>query len=322
MKKFCVAVIFVLILISCSICFADADQINLPCGYVPNVQFAPLYVGLEKGFFAEENIDLALDHSMETDVVALVGAGRVPFGICSGEQVLLGREQGLPLVYITNWYQNYPVGIVALKESGIETMEDLKGKRVGIPMLSGASYIGLEAMLGLSGMKDSDLKLESVGYAQAELLVTGRIDAAVVYTINEPVQLKHLGYETVLFSAADMTKMVGNGMITNEAMIAENPDLVGRMVRAFVKSIRWTSENPEEAYEICKLYVDGLADAEDPELQMKVLLATVDYFDDGPLGFGFSDPEAWENMVTVLKNTGMISGSTDVSKVFTNNFVQ
>ena len=315
-------VVIIVLLAAAAVCSAEPDQVTLPCGYVPNVQFAPLYVGLEKGFFAEENIDLALDHSMETDVVALVGAGRVPFGICSGEQVLLGREQGLPLVYITNWYQNYPVGIVALKESGIGSMEDLKGKRVGIPMLSGASYIGLEAMLGLSGMKDSDLKLESVGYAQSELLVTGRIDAAVVYTINEPVQLKHLGYETVLFSAADMTKMVGNGMITNEAMIAENPDLVGRMVRAFVKSIRWTSENPEEAYEICKLYVDGLADAEDPELQMKVLLATVDYFDDGPLGFGFSDPEAWENMVAVLKNMGMISGSTDVSKVYTNDFVQ
>lgn len=322
MKNIITSIIVIILLLAAAVCSAEPDPVTLPCGYVPNVQFAPLYVGLEKGFFAEENIDLALDHSMENDVVALVGAGRVPFGICSGEQVLLGREQGLPLVYITNWYQNYPVGIVALKESGIETMEDLKGKRVGIPMLSGASYIGLEAMLGLSGMKDSDLKLESVGYAQSELLVTGRIDAAVVYTINEPVQLKHLGYETVLFSAADMTKMVGNGMITNEKMIAENPDLVGRMVRAFVKSIRWTSENPEEAYEICKLYVDGLADAEDPELQMKVLLATVDYFDDGPLGFGFSDPEAWENMVTVLKNTGMISGSTDVSKVFTNNFVQ
>lgn len=315
-------VVIILFLASAAICSAEPDQVTLPCGYVPNVQFAPLYVGLEKGFFAEENIDLTLDHSMETDVVALVGAGRLPFGICSGEQVLLGREQGLPLVYIANWYQNYPVGIVALKESGIETMEDLKGKRVGIPMLSGASYIGLEAMLGLSGMSDSDIKLEAVGYAQAELLVTGRIDAAVVYTINEPVQLKALGYDTILFSAADMTKMVGNGMISNEAMIADDPDLVGRMVRAFVKSIRWTFENPEEAYEICKLYVDGLADAENPELQMQVLLATADYFDDGPLGFGFSDPDAWENMVTVLKNMGMISGSTDVSKVYTNDFVQ
>ena len=320
MKKFCIAVIFILILISCSLCSAEADQITLPCGYVPNVQFAPLYVGLEKGFFAEENINLTLDHSMETDVVALVGAGRLPFGICSGEQVLLGREQGLPLVYITNWYQNYPVGILALKDSGIAAMQDLKGKKVGIPMLSGASYIGLEAMLGLAGMKDSDFSLESVGYAQAELLVTGKIDAAVVYTINEPVQLRELGYDTVLFSAADMTKMVGNGMITNEKTIAENPDLVGRMVSAFVKSIRWTKENPDEAFEICKKYVDGLADAENPELQKKVMLATADYFDAGPLGYGFSDPESWENMAAVMSTMGMYSGA-DPSAAYTNEFV-
>lgn len=322
MKKQITAVIFVLFLTLFAGVYAEEpDHVSLPCGYVPNVQFAPLYAGLEKGFFAEENIDLQLDHSMEIDIVALVGAGRLPFGICSGEQVLLGREQGLPLVYVANWYQNYPVGIVALKESGITSMEDLKGKRVGIPMLSGASYIGLEAMLGLSGMKDSDLKLESVGYTQAELLVTGKIDAAVVYTTNEPEQLKALGYEIVLFSAADMTKMVGNGMITNEKMIAENPDLVSRMVRAFVKSIRWTCENPDEAFEICKKYVDGLASAEDPELQKQVMLATADYFDDGPLGYGFSDPEAWDNMVNILQKMGMISGKIDTAEVFTNDFI-
>jgi NitT/TauT family transport system substrate-binding protein len=322
MKKLFLSIVCFILLMSCLVCAAEPDRITLPCGYVPNVQFAPLYAGLEKGFFAEENIDLSLDHNLETDVVALVGAGRLPFGICSGEQVLLGREQGLPLVYISNWYHNYPVGIVALQSSGITKMIDLKGKRVGIPMLSGASYIGLEAMLGLSGMKDSDFKLESVGYAQSELLVTGKIDAAVVYTVNEPVQLKALGYDIVLFSAADMTKMVGNGLITNEKMIADDPDLVRRMTHAFVKSIRWTSENPEEAFEICKKYVDGLADAENPELQMQVMLATIDYFDDGPLGFGFSDPEAWENMVSVLNNMGMISGKTDIDKVYTNDFVQ
>lgn len=320
MKNTILYIMIVVLLAAAGICSAEADQITLPCGYVPNVQFAPLYAGIEKGFFAEENIELTLDHSMETDVVALVGAGRIPFGICSGEQVLLGREQGLPLVYITNWYQNYPVGILSLKESGISTMEDLKGKRVGIPMLSGASYIGLEAMLKLAGLSDSDLKLESVGYTQAELLVTGKIDAAVVYTINEPVQLKALGYDTVLFSSADMTKMVGNGMVTNEKMIKDDPDLVRRMVRAFVKSIRWTSENPEEAFEICKKYVDGLADAENPELQMQVLIATTDYFDDGPLGFGFSDPEAWDNMAAVMKDMGMYSG-TDNSSAYTNEFV-
>ena len=320
MKKLLFSIVLVLLLLSSSVYAAEPDKFTLPCGFVPSVQFAPLYVGLEKGFFAEENIDLELDHSMEIDTVALVGAGRLPFGICSGEQVLLAREQGLPLVYITNWYQNYPVGVLALKESGIASMEDLKGKSVGIPMLSGASYIGFEAMLSLSGMKDSDVKLESVGYTQSELLVTGKIDAAVVYTTNEPEQLKAQGYEINLFTVADMTTMVGNGLVTNEALIRENPDLVTRMVRAFVRSIRYTRENPEEAYEICKNFVDGLADAEDPDLQMQVLLRSADYYDAGPYGYGFSDPEAWDNMAAVMKDMGLVSAS-DTGSAFTNEFI-
>lgn len=320
MKKLIASILFVLILSTAALCAAEPDSFSLPCGFVPSVQFAPLYVGLEKGFFAEENIDLTLDHSMETDTVALVGAGRLPFGICSGEQVLLGREQGLPLVYVTNWYQNYPVGVLALKESGIASMEDLKGRSVGIPVLSGASYIGFEAMLSKAGMKDSDVKLESVGYTQSELLVMGKIDAAVVYTTNEPEQLKALGYETNLFTVADVTTMVGNGLVTNEKMIKDDPDLVSRMVRAFVKSIRWTRENPEEAFEICKNYVDGLADAEDQELQMQVLLRSSEYYDAGPLGFGYSDPEAWNNMGSLLKEMGMIS-SADTEAAFSNAFI-
>lgn len=321
MKKSLIAVVLFALLAGCLICSAEPDSFTLPCGFVPSVQFAPLYVGLEMGFFAEENIDLELDHSLETDTVALVGAGKLPFGICSGEQVLLAREQGLPLVYITNWYQNYPVGVLALAESGIESMEDLKGKSVGIPMLSGASYIGFEAMLRMSGMKDSDVRLESVGYAQAELLVTGKIESAVVYTTNEPEQLKALGYDINLFTVAEMTTMVGNGLITNEQMIRENPDLVSRMVRAFVKSIRWTRENTDEAFEICKNYVDGLADAEDIELQKQVLYRSADYYDAGPLGFGFSDEQAWQNMGDLLQEMGMISDSSSVFSAFTNDYI-
>ncbi|HRY20510.1 MAG TPA: ABC transporter substrate-binding protein, partial [Flexilinea sp.] len=133
-----------------------AEEFSLPVGFVPNVQFAPLYVALENGYFAGENLKITLDHSLETDTVALVGANKIPFGICSGEQVLLARNQGLPLTYIAEWYEQYPVGIVSLKEAGITSMQDLRGKKVGVPVLSGASYIGLEALLQESNMTDAD----------------------------------------------------------------------------------------------------------------------------------------------------------------------
>jgi NitT/TauT family transport system substrate-binding protein len=299
------------------------DVFSLPVGFVPNVQFAPLYAALENGYFSEEHIDLSLNHSMEIDTVALVGAGEIPFGICSGEQVLLGRNKGLPLVYIAGWYQQYPVGIVSLAEKNIRTMEDLRGKKVGTPVLSGASYIGLEALLQQAGMTDADLQLETIGYAQVEMLTSDKVDAAVIYVSNEPEQLKALGYDIHLITVADSMSMVGNGLITNEKMIREHPDLVSRMTRAFLKGIQWTKEHPDEAYDICLKYVDNLKDAKNQDLQKQVLKQTIRLYENPEQTIpGASDPEAWQNMAAVMSRMGLIKADIDVAAAFSNAFVK
>jgi NitT/TauT family transport system substrate-binding protein len=299
------------------------DSFTLPVGFVPNVQFAPFYVGLEKGFFSEQRIDLQLDHSMETDTVALVGADKLPFGICSGEQVLLGLNQGLSLKYILNWYQRYPVGIVSLADANIKSVTDLKGKKVGIPVLSGASYIGLEALLLENQMKDQDLKLESIGYSQVEMLTSGKIDAAVIYVANEPVQLQLLGFTTDLIRVSDSISMIGNGLITNEKTLKENPDLVKRMATALVKSIEYTEENPDEAYEICKKYVDNLANADNQELQKQVMIESIALYKDvDNRKTGVSSETAWINMSDVMKRMGLIQESVDPHNAYTNEFVE
>ena len=70
-----------------------------------------------------------------------------------------------------------------------------------------------------------------------------------------------------------------------------------------------------------KVSIDGLADAEDRDLQMQVLLRSAEYYDAGPLGFGYSDPEAWNNMSELLKEMGMVSEKSDFSAAFSNEFV-
>lgn len=293
-------------------------HIRLPLGYIPNVQFAPLYVAVDKGYFRQAGIDVEFDYSFETDAVALVGANELQFAVVSGDQVLLARAQGLPVVDVLAWYQDYPVSVVSKSGQGILTPKDLKGKRIGLPGLYGTSYIGLRALLSVAGLKESDVTLDAIGYNQLEALISDQEQAVVVYTTNEPVQLRLMGYQIDEIQVKDYAHLVSNGLITNESTISQNPDLVRRMNQAILKGIADTISYPDEAYQICLKYVEGLAQA-DQAIQKEVLTNNIQFWKaDRP---GYSDPAAWQNTQQVLLDMGLLTNPLDLNKVFSNDFL-
>jgi len=296
----------------------ELTRIRLPMGYIPNIQYAPFYVAVEKGYFENEGIELEFDYSFETDGVALVGAGELPFSIVSGEQVPLARAQGLPVVYVAAWYKDYPVSVVAKKAQKINAPEDLVGKKVGLPGLFGANYIGFVALLFDSGLAESDVQLDAIGFNQVEALATDQVEAIVGYTANEPIQLAAQGYDVVEIRVADHVSLASNGLLTNEKTIEENPELLRRMIRAFLRGLEDAAADPDEAYEISKKYVENLAEA-DEAVQKEVLATSIEFWQTEPLGY--SNPEAWENMNTILAGMGLLAEEIDIAAAYSNEFL-
>jgi NitT/TauT family transport system substrate-binding protein len=312
-----------LVLSACSISpsangSGELTKISLPMGYVPNIQFAPMYVAIEKGYFREAGIDLELDYKFETDGVALVGAGDLPLAVVSGEQVLLARAQGLPVVYVAAWYQQYPVSVVAKSEAEVLVPQDLKGKKIGLPGLFGANYVGLRALLSEAKMSESDVTLDSIGFNQVDLVAAGQQDVIVGYTANEPIQLRARGIPVTEIRVADYVQLASNGILANENVIAEDPELVRAFVGAFLKGLADTIANPEEAFELSKAHIPNFADL-DADVQIQVLGISIEQWKAERLGY--SDPQAWQNMQEVLLEAGLISAEMDLNKAFTNEFV-
>lgn len=294
-------------------------KIRLPTGYIPSVQYAPFYVAVAKGFYKEAGLEIEFDYSPETDGVALVGANELQFAVVSGEQVPLARAQGLPVVYVMAWWQDYPVAILAMQDQGIRTPADMAGKKIGLPGLYGANYVGLRALMSVAGLEEDDVTLDSIGYNQVEALVAGREDAVVVYANNEPVQMQRKGYAVDVILVKDYVQLASNGLISNEATIAGNPDLVRRMTQATLRGIAYTLANPDEAFAICAQFVEGLMQS-DQVTQRAIFDTSVEFWKtDRP---GISDAQAWDNMQNVLLDMGMLTTPLDLSKAFTNQFAE
>jgi NitT/TauT family transport system substrate-binding protein len=299
------------------------QEVTLAMGFIPNVQFAPFYVAVEQGYFADEGIEIEFDYGWETDLLKLVGSDELQFAIASGDQVILARSQELPVVYVMNWYRRFPVCVVSLTETGIQHPLDLVGRRVGTPATYGASYIGWRALLDAVGVAETDVELISIGYAQVAALSEGQVDAAICYAMNEPVQMEAAGQSLDVIYVADYANLISNGLITNEQAIRENPELVQGVIRAALRGLAFTLDAPDKAFDISLKYVpEAAGDAETEAVNRAILDRSVEFWAAGGRELGRSDEIEWQAAQRIMEEMGLIDSAADVTTMFTNEFIE
>ncbi len=317
---------FVLLSLSLAGCAHLSPPSNGPlvfvAGYRPqaSLPFVGVYVAQEQGFFADEGLEVEIRHSGGGgEHLQLLVAGRAHITTQDAAVLLKRRaDPGLPLVSIGLIGQRGQQAFVALAESGIHSIYDWQGRKIGF---KGTPPPDLLALLDEAGLSESDVELINVGF-DPRLLVEGLVDVYPVFTSNEPYRLQSWGYHLNLWEAADYgIPTMGLTYVTTESIIELDPERLTRFMRAALRGIAYAEMHPQEAVETVLQHTGPDADRD----HMRYMLDTELSAARSPLtdrhGIGWQTEAQWSALLESLLQYEAIARPIDVTTAFTNRFV-
>jgi NitT/TauT family transport system substrate-binding protein len=294
---------------------SSLTSVSIGLGYIPDIQFAPFYVAVNKGYYQAAGLDVKLNHGIVPDLFGEMMAGKDTFVFAGGDDTLVARNKSLPVVNVATIYPSYPVSLIVPASSAIKTLADIKGHTIGVPGKYGSTYVGLLALLHAVHLTENDVKLESIGFTQVSALKSGHVDAVMGYTNNEPLQLRRLGLPVRTFDVPNYQPMVSNGIVTTEKTLNSQASMVRAFVQATIKGLNYVLANPNDAIQLSKSFIPNmnLTEATDE------LTATLPIWkSNGQHPLGYNDPATWQAMAQFMASENLIPATTDVSKAFVN----
>jgi NitT/TauT family transport system substrate-binding protein len=290
-------------------------DVSIGLGYVPDIQFAPFYVAVSKGYYKAAGLNVMLNHGIVTDLFGEMMAGKDTFVFAGGDDTLVARSKQLPVVYVSAIYPSYPISLIVPGNSSIKTLADIKGHTIGVPGPYGSTYVGLLALLHAVHLSASDVKLQSIGFTQVNALKQGRVDAVMGYTNNEPLQLRRLGMAVRTFDVPNYQPMVSNGIVTTESTLSGHASMVHAFVQATIRGLNEVIANPSEALQLSQSFIPGMSTTEATgELQATIPI----WKGNGQHPLGYNDPAIWQQMAQFMVGQNLIPASLDINKAFAN----
>ncbi len=231
-------------------CLASAqDTINVRLLWKHQFQFAGYYMAKEKGFYAEEGLDVRLqEFDFGLDLVDEVIQGRSQFGIAR-TSLLIDKNAGADVVALFAAYQQSPLMLLTRKDSNILLSSDLQNKQVMIT--DDAKRVGeIIAMLLQAGITASNFIQQEHSY-NVQDLIDGKTDAMASYVSNEPFLLEQQGIEFNVIHPKDYGfDMYSDILFTSREYVEQNPDVTDRFYRASIRGWLYAFEHIDETAEI------------------------------------------------------------------------
>ena len=280
-----------------------ADEVTLQLKWVTQAQFAGYYVALDQGFYEEEGLDVTIKPGgPDIAPTQVIAGGGADVTVEWMPAALAAREKGLPLVNIAQPFKSSGMMLTCLKETGVASPEDFKGRTLGVwffgnefPFLSWMATLGIPTTGGADGVE-----VLKQGF-NVDPLLQKQADCISTMTYNEYWQVIDAGIspdDLVTFKYEDQgVATLEDGLYVLEENLSDPAfeDKMVRFVRASMKGWKWAEENPDEAAMIVLDNDETGAQTEGHQKRMMSEVAKLTAGSNGAL-----DPADYERTVQTL----------------------
>jgi NitT/TauT family transport system substrate-binding protein len=319
-----------LTLLSSMICSASvmaADKVTFQLDWLPGGDKAPVYVGIQQGFFDEVDLEVKIASGRgSTDALTKMATGQSDIGSSDIGALMAARAQDdVKVVAVLPYFTQAPHAFFFLKSSGITSIKDLKGKKVATsPFTSSNAFLPL--VLKENGLTEEDIQLiKADPGALSPMMITGNTDAIIAWVTNTALfqsQAASAGQEVVEVPWSNSgLSLYSSSLLASERFLEERPDVARRFIKAFAKSVKFAYENPDKAGDNLHTMVPEV-DAEIVSAQIKSITNLVFNEVTSTDGFGNFTPEriqkTWEY---VAEANGLSEDALDPSTVINKSFV-
>jgi ABC-type nitrate/sulfonate/bicarbonate transport system substrate-binding protein len=284
------------------------------------------YVAMKQGFFAQQGVPVKQYVATKggADTFQALASGDVDFALSGLDAIIRGQSKGIKVRSVATVYPEfYALTVRKGLEGAIHGVGDLKGRTVAISKIGSASWAFLQFLIHGAGLKPSDVKILQLGGIDTIVagLKAGKVDAAITWEPGTAqVQDKGIGGVVVnVLRPADHQRVLGSStsmgmtLATQDALIAKNPDLVRRAVRALNQADAWIKGH--SAAQVAAV-VAPLA----PGVDRKVLTDAVQASITMQPSSAAIRQDAFRSSATVLKNAGVIDSIPSPTQVFACQF--
>ncbi len=295
---------------------AALTPITMQLLWTHNGSFSGFYAADQNGYYSQEGLKVNfIEGGPTVDLLAPVLNGTAQFGDASADVLPNARSEGKPVRAIAVIDRRSPTVFVALSNSGISRPRDFVGKTIRSTPQVAVTLHAMMENIGIQPAQYSEVNLPS----DLPTFASGSAQVWSVYLTNFGVTLQQAGYKLNFIYPDDYgVHFYGETIFTSDDLIARNPDLVFRFLRATLHGYTFAIENPDAAAKMILKY-DPKADT---HLETIKMLAALPIINTGEDHIGWMKPEIWTGMEKTLREQGLLTQPLDVTQVYAMQFLE